>query len=247
MIAAGIVLAVIIIIALLRVGADAVYDSNGLVLKVFAGLVSIRLLPERTISAEEEEKKEKKKALKKARAEEKKKKKKLKAEKRRLKAEKKKSKTKTDSDSSEQKSGKRGGTVDLILSMLPSVKKVLGRFRRKLLIKRLKVYYTSAGEDPYSTAMAFGYASAGMGVLMPFLYNHFRVRKCDLRADFDFDAKEPYVYIEARVSLAIWEIIYILLGISLGTLVRNMSGSGRKEGGHRMTGGSGDAGNADEP
>ena len=55
MIAAGIVLAVIIIIAILRVGADAVYDSNGLVLKAFAGLVSIRLLPERTLSAEEQQ------------------------------------------------------------------------------------------------------------------------------------------------------------------------------------------------
>lgn len=105
------------------------------------------------------------------------------------------------------------GSLDEFVDTLKAVKKLLGRLRRRLLIKKLVLYYTSAGEDPSKVALQFGAANAVFGVVVPILDRHFRIKRRDLRAAADFNAKEPGIYALLSLSIAVWESFYVLFAL----------------------------------
>lgn len=111
----------------------------------------------------------------------------------------------------------KAGRLESLKNQLPSLNKALARLKRKLLIRELTIHYMAAGADPAQTALYFGGVSAGYGILLPLLENNFRIKKRDLRAAVSFEAAEPYIYVRARISLAVWEAVYIGAG-----LVKNM-------------------------
>lgn len=104
-------------------------------------------------------------------------------------------------------------TLDLISTILSAVGELLGRLRRKLRVDKLTVHYTVATDDPYNTAMTFGYASAAVNALMPVIDNIFKVKDHDVGVDVAFDAPEPKIYVDAQLTIAIWEILYIVLAV----------------------------------
>ena len=122
--------------------------------------------------------------------------------------------SKREAAESAAKAGKLAG----LKNQLPSIRKALSRLRRKLVINELTVYYMAAGDDPASAALTFGGVSAGYGLLLPILENSFIIKKRDLRATVNFNAAEPYIYVRARLSLAVWEVVYIGGGIMRGLI-----------------------------
>ncbi|MCL2401329.1 MAG: DUF2953 domain-containing protein [Oscillospiraceae bacterium] len=106
------------------------------------------------------------------------------------------------------------GGLKAFLDMLPGIKSALGRLRRRLLIKKLTIHYTAAGEDPVKTAMTFGAANAVFGVIVPVLENNFRIKHRDFRAQADFNATQQLIYVNAAISLAVWEAIYIAAALA---------------------------------
>ena len=109
---------------------------------------------------------------------------------------------------------KKPGALQSFKEMLPAIKKILGRIRKRLLINNLTIHYIAAGaDDPAKAAMTFGRINAAIGIIMPVLDKAFRIRRRDLRANADFDAKEPLIYIKAALSLAVWEALYISAAI----------------------------------
>ncbi|MDR0862960.1 MAG: hypothetical protein LBN30_09340 [Oscillospiraceae bacterium] len=102
------------------------------------------------------------------------------------------------------------GSLDVLLDILPDIIRILERSKRRILIKRMVLYFMPAGDDPFTTAMQFGYTSGGLGYVKALLDSHFRVRKLDFRTAADFAATEPYIYVNAALSLAVWEAIYII-------------------------------------
>jgi len=126
----------------------------------------------------------------------------------------------------------QAGGLDALLAMIPPIKNALGRIKRRLLIKKLTVYYTSGGSDPAMTGLYSGAANATFGALAPILDNNFRVKRRDLRAQADFITGEQAVYVNAAISLAVWEAVYIalaLLPILLGGLKKKKATTERKE------------------
>jgi hypothetical protein len=115
----------------------------------------------------------------------------------------------------------KAGRLESLRNQLPSFKQALSRLKRKLLIKELIIHYIAAGTDPAATALYFGAANAGYGMILPLLENNFNIRKRDLRTAVNFEAAEPYIYLKAVVSLAVWEAIYIASGV-----IKNMAKSG---------------------
>ena len=105
------------------------------------------------------------------------------------------------------------GSLSEFMDTLRAVKKTLDRLRRRLLIKKLIIYYTSAGEDPANTAIMFGAANAVFGAIIPVLERSFRIRRRDLRAMVDFNAKEQGIYANVSISIAVWEVIYVLAAL----------------------------------
>jgi len=201
MIPFAVVLSILILIALLRFGVSVGYSESGLIIKVQAGPLLLQALPrkEKPVSA-------KKEAKRKARKEEKARKKA--EEKARKKAEKKAGKKagkKTDE--------KKPGALKTVLELLPAVKTTLSRLRRRLLIKRLVIHYTVAGDDPFKVAQTYGAASAAIGPIVAVLESSFRIKRRDFRAIPDFFSAQQSIYINAAISLAVWEALYIVFAM----------------------------------
>jgi len=105
------------------------------------------------------------------------------------------------------------GGLNELLETIPPVKEMLSRFRRKLLIKRLEVYYTVAFDDPYKTAMTYGSANAATSVIMPMLEEKFKIKKKDIQISADFESVEQKIYLNLAISIAIWEAIYVIIAL----------------------------------
>jgi len=108
---------------------------------------------------------------------------------------------------------KKPGGLKAFLDMIPAIKKTLSRLRRKLLIKRLTIHYTAAGADAAATALSYGAANAVFETITPVLENNFRIKRRDFQAHVDFTGVEQTIYINASVSLSVWEAIYIFVSM----------------------------------
>jgi len=196
MIAFAIVLSILILIALLRFGVSVEYSGSGLFVTVKVGPLSLKVLPdeEKPVSA-------KKEAKRKARKEKAKEKAKKRAEE--------KARKKAEEGSDE----KKPGALKTVLEFLPAVKTTLSRLRRRLLIKRLVIHYTVAGDDPYNVAQTFGAANAAIGAITAVLENSFRIKRREFRAIPDFFSTQQSIYINAAISLAVWEAFYIVFAV----------------------------------
>jgi len=181
MIALGIIFAILLIIALLRFGVSVEYSSEGVTAFFHAGPFGMKIYPVEK-DPTKEEKNKRKKAEKKAKKEEKVK---------------------------DKPPFKMPGGLKGLLDMIPPLINMLGRFKRRLLIKNLTLHLTAAGDDAYKTAMTYGAASAGFGVLTPLLENNFRIKKRDFQVDVDFLSTEQKIYVKAAFSFAVWELFYI--------------------------------------
>lgn len=179
MIAAAVIIAVIILIAFLRFGVSAEYCSDGIIVTMRIAFYRFPLYPSKEKSERKKQKKEKK---------------------RRKKQEKKKAR---------EPEGKKPGTLETVLEWSPAIIRCLGRLRRKLLVKKLIVYLSLANEDPYKAAMAFGSLNAAIGIVSPLLEKGFRIKSRDYRTAVDFGATGHRIYINATISIAVWEAVYV--------------------------------------
>jgi len=186
MITVAIILTVIILFLLLRLGVAAEYGDDGLIVTALAGPFRIRAYPR-----EEKPGAAEKKALRKAR-----------------KAEKARGKEKKEKPKKQMPGGLR-----TYLDMLPPVGNMLGRIRRRLLIKKLTIHYVAAGADASTTALTFGGANAVFGALTPILENTFRIKRREFSAGVDFLGTEQKIYVHAVISLAVWEAFYIVFAL----------------------------------
>lgn len=183
----GVTLLIDFLIAILRVGARATLEEGVFSLKLLAGPIKLQILPKDEDKAQKPKQEKPKKE--------------------------KPPKEKKPEETEEKPKPKLKITLDLVKIILSAVGDALGRLRRKLSIDLLTVHYTVASDDPYSAAMTYGYASAAVGALMPVIENIFKVKKSDVGAAVTFDTNEAQLYIDAQLTIAIWEIIYIALAV----------------------------------
>lgn len=108
---------------------------------------------------------------------------------------------------------KKPGGAKAFLEMLPSIKESLLRLRRKLFVKRLTIHFTAAGKDPAAAALSFGAVNAAFGAVTPVFENNFRIRRRDFQAFADFDRDQPSIYVNAVLSVAVWEAVYVLIAL----------------------------------
>ncbi len=185
------VLLIIVIILLVPVGAEAEYDEAGATLWLRIGAFRKILYP-RPPKPEKAEKDKKTKAKK----------------------EKKEKKQKNEAEGKTRK----GGTLKLIRELIPVGIEALGRFKRRLIIKKLSLYFCFGGEDPAKVALSFGGASAGAGMIVPLLQQHFRIMEMDIRNSVDFTCGETKVYAHADLRIRIVTILAIAITAGIKTL-----------------------------
>ena len=92
--------------------------------------------------------------------------------------------------------------------------RLLKRFFRHLHIDRLRIYFLSAYDDLYDTAMAYGWAGTAMEALTAFADG--RIRRLELHTELDFDSTQPQL--EAQI------VIYARLGALVALAVSALHG-----------------------
>ena len=179
------VVAFFVIIGLLRIGVIAEYSDEGFELCAIAGPVRIQLVPGKDSDDNTKKAKAKKTKVKKG--------------------------IKKSSAVSGEKKQKKGGPVKIIKTVLPTALQTVGRFFKHLKINILTIRYAITADDPYDVAMNYGYTSGALGYICPLLDRNFKIKKWDINIYPCFTEVDENLYIKAKATIAIWEIIYIVL------------------------------------
>lgn len=113
---------------------------------------------------------------------------------------------------------KKGGTVKLLLKLLPVAVELAGKLLRKIRIDLLTIHLIWADRDPAKTATGYGAAHAAVGMIYPIFDHNFRIKDRDIRIDADFTESEPYVYIEAALTLTLGQLLSLLIRYGIRAL-----------------------------
>ena len=194
----GVIVAIIVAIMLVPVGADVAYEGGELRLSAKVCGMLLQLIP-KPPADETKPKKEKKP---------KKPKKKKKQPEEQAQTGEEKPKKKLDLDFS----------MDEILGLVKSVLRGLGRFGRKLSVDRFLLHYTAAGKDPYNTAMTFGYVNGALTTLAPICRRTFDTKDVDVWTDVDFTTEKMKVDFGVALTIRIGQIFGVVFTILFGAL-----------------------------
>ncbi len=186
-----IALGILVLIAIIPIGASIFYDEGGFRALVIAGPIRIPVFPVKKKEKKEKPKKEvKKKATKK--------------------------KTKSNSTKTTGKK-KKGGSVLDFFPVLDKILDFLSTFRRKLRVSHLELKLILGGGDPSDLAYNYGRGWAVLGNLMPLLDNALYIKKRDVEVECDFLAEQTTVIARFDISITIGRAIS-LVGIQ-GVLI----------------------------
>lgn len=187
MIALIIILVLLILLLSLKVGVAVSYLGGVLSLSVKAGPVKIAILPKK--EKPEGEKKEKKKKKKPEQAE---------------------GEPYGEKPKKEKKKGPKL-TLNDILEIAALALKAVGRFFKSLRMDHLLLHLTTAGPDPYSAVMNYGYFNAALGALLPPLRRIFKIGREDISSQVDFEADKLKIDAGTAITIRIGQILFIAL------------------------------------
>lgn len=194
----GVIVAIIVAIMLVPVGADVAYEGGELRLSAKVCGMLLQLIP-KPPADETKPKKEKKPK----------------------KPKKKKKKAEEQAQTGEEKPKKKldlDFSMDEILGLVKSVLRGLGRFGRKLSVDRFLLHYTAAGKDPYNTAMTFGYVNGALTTLAPICRRTFVAKDVDVWTDVDFTTEKTKVDFGVALTIRIGQIFGVVFTILFGVL-----------------------------
>jgi len=193
-----IILAVLLVINLLPIGARVLFDEDGLKVKLVFGLLSFRLLPKKDKLPKEKTEEQlleekRKKAEKKAVA---KKKKEQKALLRKQKPKAKKS---------------IGAMIDLYLPLVKTSVQALSALRWQFHIWKLKLKLTFGGKDSAEAANNYGIACAVVGTTEAILRRNLHLHRYCVEPEIDYSCNQILVSADAIITITIGGLLYFLL------------------------------------
>ena len=211
-----IALGIVVVLAILPLGASVIYDKSGPLVRIIAGPLKIQVFPLKKRAKQDKPKKEKKQEP-----------------------------EQTEESSSEEQSAEpakekkkkppkdpdEGGSI---LDFLPFVElafNFLGDFRRKLRIGHLKLHLTMAGGDPCNLAINYGRANASMAALIAQLERLFVIKHRDVHINCDFMASETTILARLDISITLGRIISLLVCYAVRAVKTYLSIKKKRKGG----------------
>lgn len=177
---------ILVLLAILPLGAKIVYDSDGFLLQIIAGPIRIPILPKKK---KDDEKKEKKKKDKKKKG----------------------GTQKGTAADGQAKKKKKGGPITDFLPLVKTALDLLNAFRKKLRIKRLDLKLIMAADDPCDLAINYGRANAALGNLWPQLERCFVIKKRNVEIECDFEASETLIQTRADITITLGWLLAIVV------------------------------------
>ena len=203
-----IALAVLVLLAILPLGASVLYDEDGPRVRIVAGPLKIQVFP-----------------LKK-----KPKKNKPKAEK--PKKDKKPKKAATEGEKPEPfPKPKTGGSWTDFLPLVRVALDLLNDLRRKLRVDHLKLHLTMAGDDPCDLAVNYGRMNASLATLIAQLERFLVIKKRDVHIDCDFAASQTVILARVDLTITLGRILYIAVVYGVRALTTFLKIKKQREGG----------------
>lgn len=210
-----IALGVVIVLAILPLGASVKYNEEGPQVWIIAGPARIKVFPLKKKPPEDKTKKEKKKKPEPAPAE----------NKETVPAPEPKSKAKPAKDK------EKGGKLTDFLPLVKVALDFLGDFRRKLRVNYLILNLTMAGGDPCDLAVNYGRANAALAGLMTQLERLFIIKKRDVRVNCDFTADATTIVARLDLTITLGRIISLLVWYGIRALRTSLKIKKQQEGG----------------
>lgn len=213
-------LGIVVVLAILPLGADLIYDQHGPLVRIIAGPLKIQVFPMKKKAKQDKTKKEKKpKEPEQTEAPGEESPAEL--------AKEKKKKPPKDPD-------ERGGSI---LDFWPFVElafNFLGDFRRKLRIGNLKLHLTMAGDDPCDLAVNYGRANAGLAALIAQLERLFVIKHRDVHINCDFMSEQTTILARLDISITLGRIISLLVRYAVRALKTYLSIQKKRKGGANL-------------
>ena len=187
-----ITLLVVFLLAILPLGINVCYNSDGALVKIVAGPLKFKVFP-----LPKKEKKEKKAPENKQKAAEA--------------AEELPKPPQPPKKKKEKKDGEKGGSLLDFLPLVRLVLDFLGAFRRKLRLNLLELKLILAADDPCDLAVNYGRAWAAVGNLMPQLERLFVIRKRNVEVECDFTASQTLVIAHLEITITLGRLIGLVV------------------------------------
>ena len=199
-------LGILFLLGLIPFGVSVIYDEDGVLARVIAGPLKIKVypLPHKEKKPKKERTKNKEKPKKKTSE----------------KASPANAKKNTAEDTTKKKSG---GAITDFLPLVSVVLKFLDGFRRKLRINVLDLKLIMAADDPCDLAVNYGKAWAAVGNLMPQLERVFVIQKRNIEVECDFTADKTLVIARVDLSITLGRIlglVFLLIGRAIVELIK---------------------------
>ena len=191
-----IVLAVLVLLALIPLGAHVRYDAEGAFVWIVAGPVRIRLLPKKPKKAKKNKKEKKEKNKK----------------------EKKPKKPKKPKEEKPEEKKEKQPIGGLIRDFMPFVRlgfDLLGCFFRKLRIPVLTLHVGFGGaDDPAGAAVNYGRAWSAIGAIMQPIRSRARIGKENVSCSCDFTRGDMRVFAELKAVFLLGDLV--AMGVRYG-------------------------------
>ena len=205
-----IALAVIVLLAILPLGASVLYDEDGPRVRILAGPLKIQVFPL---------KKKKKDKPRKAKSQKQKKPKKAGAE------------TAPAEKPNPAPKPKSGGSWTDFLPLVRIALDLLNDLRRKLRVDHLKLHLTMAADDPCDLAVNYGRMNASLAGLIAQLERFLVIKKRDVHIDCDFTASQTLILARLDLTITLGRILSIAVIYGLRALTTFLKIKKQREGG----------------
>lgn len=213
-----IALGILVLLAVLPLGASVIYDSAGALVRIIAGPLKLQVFPVK----KKKDKKPKQAPQKPGQ---------------KAPAEAPASKTAETPSASKTAEGpsagekKQGGPITDFLPLVQVVLDLLGDFRRKLRVDRLELNLVMAGGDPCDLAVNYGRAWAALGNLWPRLEELFEIKKRDVQIQCDFEADKTLVTARLDITITLGRILSLGVRHGIRAIKELMKITNKRKGG----------------
>ena len=205
-----IALAVIVLLAILPLGASVLYDEDGPRVRILAGPLKIQVFPLKKKKKDKprKEKSQKQKKPKKAAAE-----------------------TAPAEKPNPAPKPKSGGSWTDFLPLVRIALDLLNDLRRKLRVDHLKLHLTMAADDPCDLAVNYGRMNASLAGLIAQLERFLVIKKRDVHIDCDFTASQTLILARLDLTITLGRILSIAVIYGLRALTTFLKIKKQREGG----------------
>ena len=203
-----IALAILVLLAILPLGASVLYDADGPRVRIVAGPLKLQVFPMKKKAKKSKRKKDKPKKEKKPKIVH-----------------------EPGEPGAKKEPEKKGGSWKNFLPFVRVGLDLLNDLRRKLRVDQLKLHLTMAADDPCDLAVNYGRMNASLAGLLTQLERFLVIKKRDVHIDCDFAASETVILARLDLTITLGRILAIAVVYGVRALITYLKFKKQREGG----------------